>query len=74
MALGTLLALFPGRRRRGTEAVSALVGDPTEVTSKSSLAPERDSDSDLQHDSGDSEKVDSYDEELEQSTVVSSGG
>lgn len=74
MALGTLLALFPGRRRRGTEAVSALVGDPTEVTSKSSLAPERDSDSDLEHDSGDSEKVDSDDEELEQSTVVSSGG
>ncbi len=27
MALGSLLALFPGKRRRGTEPVSALLGD-----------------------------------------------
>ncbi len=28
MALGSALALFPGRRRRGTEAVSATIGPP----------------------------------------------
>ncbi len=36
MAIGTVLALFPGRRRRGTEAVSALVvvGDSGESSAR----------------------------------------
>lgn len=31
MLVGTILAAFPGRRRRGTEPVSALIGDPVEA-------------------------------------------
>jgi cytochrome c-type biogenesis protein CcmF len=40
MALGTLLAVFPGRRRRGTEAVSALIGNRQEGDKKVDPDPE----------------------------------
>ncbi|MGI9594582.1 MAG: cytochrome c-type biogenesis CcmF C-terminal domain-containing protein, partial [Acidimicrobiales bacterium] len=43
MALGTLLALFPGGRRRGTEPVSALIGrdqtDGSSTTAPATTAP-----------------------------------
>lgn len=34
MAFGTLLALFPGRRRRGTEAVSAVLPEKPEIVAE----------------------------------------
>lgn len=83
MAVGTLFALFPGRRRRGTEAVSALVTDESKTVDSSDSDdvddPQEDAAGDLAHvasdqqDEGESSSEDgvSVDEDV---TVVGSSG